>query len=85
MKNAFDLMEVGASSTARTGASFRRPRTRALHQVVPVNCDPWLPDLHPGVPDRAQVHLSGIPYTVPDQAVCTECKRNETSASSTAA
>jgi hypothetical protein len=75
MKNAFDLIEVGRSSTARTGAcSRRRRRGRCTRWSGRVH-DPRLPDLHPEFSPLGA--SSGIPYTVPDQAVCTECKRNE--------
>ena len=78
MKNAFDPAEVGrivygddrhllpdgGDAGAAPGGAGR------LH-------GPRLPDLPPRVLAVLKCILSGISYTVPDYAVCIECKRNE--------
>ena len=78
MKNAFDLTEVGRAVYGDGRRFFPTTATRALHQVVPVDyaihgCPIAIPEFLTAL----KCILSGIPYTVPDQAVCTECKRNE--------
>jgi coenzyme F420-reducing hydrogenase gamma subunit len=78
MKNAFDLTEVGRIVYGEDRRLFPTSATRALHQVVPVEytihgCPIYLPEFLAVL----KCVLAGIPYTVPDQAVCTDCKRNE--------
>jgi coenzyme F420-reducing hydrogenase gamma subunit len=78
MKNAFDLAEVGRYVYGEGRRFFPAAKTRALDQVVPVEyrihgCPVYVPEMLSVLKCIAQ----GIPYTVPDQAVCTECKRNE--------
>ena len=64
--------------TGEEARLFPAAPTRALHQVVPVDyavhgCPIAIPEFLAVL----KCVLSGIPYVVPDQAVCTECKRNE--------
>ncbi len=78
MKNAFDPAQLGRVVYGEDRGLFPTAATRALHQVVPVEysihgCPIYLPEFLAVL----KCILSGIPYTVPDQAVCTECKRNE--------
>ncbi len=78
MKSAIDLTEVGRIVYGEDGHLFPTIATRALHQVVPVEyaihgCPIYLPEFL----NVLKCILSGIPYTVPDQAVCTECTCNE--------
>lgn len=78
MKNAFDLAEVGRIVYGEDSHRFPTVRTRPLHRVVPVEytihgCPIAIPEFLTVL----KCILSGIPYAVPDQAVCTECKRNE--------
>ena len=78
MKNACDLAEVGRIVYGEARDLFPTAATRALHQVVAVEytihgCPISIPEFLTVL----KCILAGIPYTVPDQAVCTECKRNE--------
>jgi sulfhydrogenase subunit delta len=78
MKNALDLAEAGRTVYGEAHRLFPAGRTRALDQVVAVDyhvhgCPVSILELLTVI----KCILAGIPYTVPDQAVCTECKRNE--------
>lgn len=78
MKNSFDLDEI-KNYVYKDGAKyFKTLPTRPLHQVIKVdysipNCPVWPPE----VLKVLKAALSGLPYTVSDSAVCTECKLNE--------
>jgi coenzyme F420-reducing hydrogenase gamma subunit len=78
MKNALDLDEAGRAVYGEGRRHFELGRTRPLDQVVPVDyrihgCPVYIPELLAVL----KCIVRGIPYTVPDQAVCTECTRNE--------
>ena len=78
MRNALDPTEAGRIVYGDGQRFFPTGPTRALHQVVPV--DYTIHGCPIAIPEFLAVLkciLAGIPYTVPDQAVCTECKRNE--------
>ncbi|MHB8835645.1 MAG: NADH-quinone oxidoreductase subunit B family protein [Candidatus Methylomirabilia bacterium] len=78
MKNAFDPAEVGRVVYGEDRGRFPAAATRPLHQVVPVDCSiHGCPIFLPEFLAALKCILSGNPYAVPDQAVCTECKRNE--------
>jgi coenzyme F420-reducing hydrogenase gamma subunit len=78
MKNKFDLEEI-KKYVYRDGAKqIETLPTRAVHQVVKVdyfiNCCPVYP---PEILKVLKCVIAGIPYAVPDYAVCVECKLNE--------
>jgi len=78
MKNCRPLVESQQEVYGEQRAQFPTTRTRALHQVVKVDyfihgC-PICPDEFLKVFKSA---LAGLPYQVPDYAVCVECKFNE--------
>ena len=78
MKNAADLVEAGRYVYGDGRRFFPVAKTQPLEQVVKVDyhvhgCPVYIPELLTVL----KCILQGIPYTVPDQAVCTECKLNE--------
>jgi len=78
MRNSFDPTAIGRIVYGEDGHLFPTTATRALHRLVPVEytihgCPIYLPEFLTAL----KCILSGIPYTVPDQAVCTECTCNE--------
>jgi len=78
MKNNFNLEEIGKVVYGDKFADFPTQETRAVHQVVKVdyfvnNCPIYLPEFVKVL----KAALQGIPYPVPDWAVCVECKLNE--------
>ncbi|MDY6850315.1 MAG: cytochrome B [Geoalkalibacter sp.] len=78
MKNRKPLPEVQSAVYGDKGDGFPASKTRALHQLVKVDyfihgC-PIYPDEFLRVLKSA---LAGLPYQIPDYAVCVECKFNE--------
>jgi coenzyme F420-reducing hydrogenase gamma subunit len=78
MKNNFELQDIREYVYQKDAKHFDTIPTRAINQVVPV--DYFVPGCPVYIPEFVQVlkaALMGIPYIVPDNAVCTECKLNE--------
>ncbi|MDX9714859.1 MAG: cytochrome B [Dissulfurispiraceae bacterium] len=78
MKNNFELDEARKYVYGQQYTFFPSIKTRAVHQVVPVDyfvngCPVYIPELVAVL----KAALQGIPYYVPDYAVCVECKLNE--------
>jgi len=78
MKNNFDLEDIRTYVYKDGAKHFETIPTRAVHQVVDVDyfingCPVYIPEFV----EVLKKALSGIPYNVPDNAVCTECKLNE--------
>lgn len=78
MKNNFSLDEIKKYVYGSRGRFIQTDKTKAVHQVVKVdyfvNCCPVYPPEFLRVLKDA---LRGLPYKVPDYAVCVECKLNE--------
>ena len=80
MKNNFNLEEIGRYVYGdKWNLPLMKPEfTRAVHQVVKVDYTiPGCPVYIPEVVKVIKAILKGIPYYVPDHAVCVECKLNE--------
>jgi len=78
IKNLRPLAETQAIVHGEEGPWFRTEPTRALENVVKVDyavhgCPAYLPEFVRVIKSL----LAGLPYTVPDYAVCVECKFNE--------
>lgn len=78
MKNSFDLDEIRKSVYGKDYKLFDSLPTRPIHQVVKVDytvngCPIYPPELI----EVLKHALRGLPYTVPDNPVCSECKLNE--------
>ncbi|MDD5259887.1 MAG: cytochrome B [bacterium] len=78
MKNKFPLDEIGKYVYQDKAKNFPTLPTRAVHQVVKVDyfvngCPVYQPEFVKVL----KCILAGIPYAVPDYAVCVECKLNE--------
>ncbi len=78
MKNSFDLAVLGDLVYGDGSRFFPTGPTQAVHQVVPVEyavngCPVYIPEFL----SVLTAALRGIPYAVPDYAVCIECKMNE--------
>lgn len=78
MKNNFSLDEISEFVYGHDRGSTSTERTRAVHQVVPVDyfvhgCPIYPPEFVLVIKAAVQ----GIPYYVPDYPVCVECKLNE--------
>jgi len=77
-KNVLDMEEAGRSVYGEGWRFFPSGRTRALHQVVPVEyVIPGCPVYIPELVTVLKSILRGLPYAVPDVAVCNECRMNE--------
>lgn len=78
MKNGFELDEIRQSVYGKDYKLFDSTPTRAIDQVVKVdyyiNGCPVYP---PEIIEVVKHALRGLPYTVPDNPVCSECKLNE--------
>lgn len=78
MKNNFELKDIRQYVYQKDANTFDSIPTRAVHQVVKVDyfvhgCPVYLPEFV-----KVLKHaLQGLPYHVPDYAVCVECKLNE--------
>jgi coenzyme F420-reducing hydrogenase gamma subunit len=78
MKNNFNLEDIRRYVYGKDYAFFPTIKTRAVHQVVDVDyfvngCPVYQPEFI----EVLKAVLLGIPYHVPDKAVCVECKLNE--------
>lgn len=78
MKNAFDLEDIKNYVYHKDAHFFKTIPTHAVHQVVKVDyfvngCPVYIPEFVKVL----KAALSGIPYQVPDHAVCVECRLNE--------
>jgi len=78
MKNNFQLDDIRDYVYPENAKHFETIPTRAVNQVVHVDyyvhgCPVYLPEFVKVL----KCALNGIPYTVPDHAVCVECKLNE--------
>jgi coenzyme F420-reducing hydrogenase gamma subunit len=78
MKNAFELEDIRSYVYGDSSGYFPTEMTRAVHQVVPVDyfvygCPVYIPEFV----SVLKAVLQGIPYYVPDYAVCVECRMNE--------
>jgi coenzyme F420-reducing hydrogenase gamma subunit len=78
MKNAFELEDIRSYVYGDSSGYFPTEKTRAVHQVVPVDyfvhgCPVYIPEFV----SVLKAVLQGIPYYVPDYAVCVECRMNE--------
>lgn len=78
MKNAFDLEEIKRYVYGESAKFFATLPTKPVHEVVPVEyfvhgCPVYQPEFL----EVLKCALLGIPYHVPDVAVCVECKFNE--------
>ena len=78
MKNSFDLEDIRRYVYGADYRFFPTTKTRAVHQVVRVDyfvngCPVYIPEFV----EVLKAVLMGIPYNVPDHAVCVECKLNE--------
>lgn len=78
MKNNFKLEDIRKEVYGDRFNYFDSVPTKAVHQVVKVDyfvngCPVYIPEFVAVL----KCALQGIPYTVPDQSVCTECKLNE--------
>jgi len=78
MKNSFDLDDIRNYVYGKDAKHFDTIPTHAVHQVVKVDYTiPGCPVYIPEFVKVLKLALSGLPYAVPDNAVCTECKLNE--------
>ncbi|MCK5581429.1 MAG: cytochrome B [Candidatus Omnitrophica bacterium] len=78
MKHNFDLEDIRDYVYGDSKRFFDTIPTMAVHQVVKV--DYVVPGCPVYLPEFIQVlkcALTGLPYRVPDDAVCVECKLNE--------
>ncbi|HBW21861.1 MAG: cytochrome B [Elusimicrobia bacterium GWA2_56_46] len=78
MKNSFELDEIRRCVYGKDFKLFDSVKTRPVHQVVKVDyfvngCPIYPPELV----EVLKCALRGLPYTVPDNPVCVECKLNE--------
>jgi sulfhydrogenase subunit delta len=78
IKNGFDLEDIRRYVYGSDYRFFSTAKTMAVHQVVPVDyfvngCPVYLPEFV----EVLKAILLGMPYYVPDYAVCVECKLNE--------
>lgn len=78
MKNNFELDNIRKYVYGESYNFFPTELTKAVHQVVNVDyfvngCPVYIPEFV----SVLKAALQGIPYYVPDYAVCVECKLNE--------
>ena len=78
MKNNFKLNDIEKYVYEDSAKHFKTIPTRAVHQVVKVDyfvhgCPVYIPEFVKVL----KAALLGIPYRVPDNSVCSECKLNE--------
>jgi len=78
MKNGFELDEIRASVYGKDYKLFDSTYTKRVDQVVKVDyyingCPVYIPELV----EVLKHALRGLPYSVPDNPVCAECKLNE--------
>jgi sulfhydrogenase subunit delta len=78
MKNQFDLEDIRKYVYQDKANYFETIATHPLHQVVKVDyVITGCPVYPPEILKVLKAALSGLPYQVPDCAVCNECKLNE--------
>ena len=78
MKNSFELDEIRRSVYGEDYKHFDSTPTKPLHQVVKVDYKVnGCPIYPPEFIEVLKCALRGLPYTVPDNPVCAECKLNE--------
>lgn len=78
MKNSRPLEEIQAAVYGDKTDWFPAIKTRALHQLVEVDYAINGCPIYPGEFLKVfKAVLAGLPYPVPDYAVCVECKFNE--------
>ncbi|MFH1594725.1 MAG: cytochrome B [Candidatus Omnitrophota bacterium] len=78
MKNSFNFDEIKKHVYGDSAKHFNTIATRPVHQVVKVDYFvPGCPVYQPEFVSVLKAALSGLPYKVPDYAVCVECKLNE--------
>jgi len=78
MKNSFQLDEIRQCVYGKDFRLFDSTPTKPLHQVVKVDYTvPGCPIYQPEFVEVLKCALRGLPYTVPDNPVCSECKLNE--------
>jgi sulfhydrogenase subunit delta len=78
IKNSFELAEIRRYVYGTDYRMFKTEATKAVHQVV--NVDYFVhgcPVYQPEFVEVLKAVLLGVPYHVPDNAVCVECKLNE--------
>jgi len=78
MKNNFDLREIKNYTYGEEARFFETIPTRPVHEVVQVDYFVHGCPIYP--PEFVEVlkcALNDLPYSVPDVAVCVECKFNE--------
>ncbi|MBU0687104.1 MAG: cytochrome B [Candidatus Margulisbacteria bacterium] len=78
MKNNFPLDKIREEVYGKDYKYFETVETRAVPQVVKVDylvhgCPVYIPEFV----NVLKAVLAGLPYQVPDHAVCVECKLNE--------
>jgi len=78
IKNSYMLDDIRKYVYQDKAHFFETIPTQPVHQVVPVDyfvngCPVYLPEFVKVL----KAALAGIPYHVPDYAVCAECKKNE--------
>ncbi len=78
MKNRKPIADVQAAVYGKRGDWFPATPTRPLHQLVKVDYFIHGCPIHPDEFIKViKSALAGLPYQVPDYAVCVECKFNE--------
>ena len=78
MKNNYELEDIRKSVYGEDFKFFPTIETKAIHQVVKVDYTiPGCPVYPPEFINVLKAVLAGLPYSVPDNAVCVECKFNE--------
>ena len=78
MKNGFDLEEIRRYVYGEKASCFDTTKVRPLEAVVAVDYQvPGCPVYPPEFIEVLKSALSGLPYHIPDKAVCTECRFNE--------
>lgn len=78
IKNKFDLEEIKTYVYKKGAKYIHTIPTYAVHQIVKVDyfvngCPIYIPELLKVL----KAIFTGLPYSVPDYAVCAECKLNE--------
>ena len=78
MKNHFELPDIRGYVYGGAADAYPTMATRAVHQAVKVDyfvhgCPVYPPEFL----EVLKCVLAGVPYHVPDAAVCVECKLNE--------
>ncbi len=78
MKNNFKLDDIRKEVYGKDARFFETIPTQSVPQTIKVDyqingCPAYIPELVKVL----KAILAGLPYEVPDQAVCTECKLNE--------